>query len=272
MTTTNYNTHSKSYNHVFDELQDYMLTNEFIYRFSNKLDMIVKDKNTKHEANKPKIKENYKNNYNKLEKNSKTNNIDSNNNIFSPGEKDKLFWCFYSLQSGMENYELNKSASFKTEKDFKFKTAEKIKDYKDILKPLKLRVNEIQDELINQPCITIKGLVSLCYIYNINVIYIKNKTYYEILTNSTSIVNIIVENKVNDINKTYTYLNVTDEMIKSYKNNYWKIDNFNSPIKAISGYTLNELQDICKRLSISIEKDNKKLTKKELYENILRVL
>lgn len=253
MTLSTHN--SKNYNHVFNQLQDYMLTNEFIYKFSNK-----------YEDNK----------VDKQNKNNKKQIIKSEqivrNNQFSPIEKDKLFWCFYVLHSGMDIYELNKSAAFKTEKEFKYKTAEKIKDFKDTFKPLKMRINELQDEFINQPCISIKGLVCLCYIYNINVLYIRNKTYYEILTNSKENINVIVENKVNDITNIHVPLNITDEIIKSYKNDYWKIDNLNSPIKAISAYTLSELQDICKRLSIQTENDKKKMTKKELYENILRVL
>ena len=253
MTSGMYNSQSKSYNHVFNQLQDYMFTNEFIYKFSNRCEDDNKIKIRKiakpQEIIKPII-----------------------NDIFSPTEKDKLFWCFYVLQAGMDNYELNKSASFKTEKDFKFKSAEKLKEFKDTFKHLKLRVNELQDEFINQSCITLKGLVSLCYVYNINILYIKNKTYYEILTNSKEKINIIVENKVNEISNIFIPLNVTDETIQSYKNDYWKIDNMNSPIKAISAYTLSELQDICKRLSIQTENNKKKLTKKELYENILRVL
>lgn len=248
-----YNSQSKSYNHVFNQLQDYMFTNEFIYKFSNKCEDDIK---------------------NKIKKIAKPQQVIKPiiDDFFSPIEKDKLFWCFYVLQSGMDNYELNKSASFKTEKEFKFKTAEKLKDFKDQFKHLKLRVNELQDEFINQPCITLKGLVSLCYIYNINILYVKNKTYYEILTNSQEKINVIVENKVNNMNNIFIPLNINDETIQSYKNDYWKIDNMNSPIKAISAYTLSDLQDICKRLSIEIENNKKKLTKKELYENILRVL
>lgn len=249
-----HNLQNKNYNQVFNELQDYMFTNEFIYKFSNKCHDEIKSKKSNRNVKPQHIKKNISNDH------------------FSPHEKDKLFWCFYVLQSGMDNYELNKSASFKTEKEFKFKSAERVKDFKDTLKPLKMRINELQDEFINQPCITIKGLVALCYIYNINVFYIKNKTYYEILTNSEGKINVIVENKVNDITHIFIPLNVTDEMIKNYKNDYWKIDNMNSPVKAIGSYTLGELQDICKRLSFQIEKDNKRLTKKELYENILRVL
>lgn len=242
---------SHNYNHVFNELQDYMLTNEFIYKFSNNE---LKDK----------IKE----------KNNKTQNtiLKKNDNFIYPSEKDKIFWCFYILHKGIEEYELNKTISFKTEKEFKFKTAENIKKFKDTFKGLKLRVNELQDEFINQPCITIKGLVALCYMYDMNIMYVKNKTYYEIITNNEEKTNIIIENKENNINSIYIPFNVTQDMIKSYKDNYWKIENIGNPLKTVSSYTVAELQDICKRLSIQIEVNKKKLTKKELYENIIKLL
>jgi hypothetical protein len=240
---------SHNYNHVFNELQDYMLTNEFIYKFSSN---DLKDK----------IKE----------KKTENINLKKNDNFIYPSEKDKIFWCFYILHKGIEEYELNKTISFKTEKEFKFKAAENIKKFKDIFKGLKLRVNELQNEFINQDSITIKGLIVLCYMYDMNIMYVKNKTYYEIVTNNEGKTNIIIENKENNINFIYIPFNVTEDMIKSYKDNYWKIENIGNPLKAVSSYTLAELQDICKRLSIQIEVNKKKLTKKELYENIIKLL
>ena len=127
----------QSYNHVFNELQDYMFTNEFIYKFSNP----KKDykKNILSKIKQP--NENVKPIQKKEE------------DFFSPYEKDKLFWCFYVLQNGIDNYEFIKTITFKTEKEYKFKTAEKIKEYKEIFKSFKLKLNELQDEFINQPCI-----------------------------------------------------------------------------------------------------------------------
>jgi hypothetical protein len=248
--------HNKDYNLVFNELQDYMLTNEFIYKFSNKCE-INKKVVDKKESTETLVKY-----VNKIK-----------NDFISPIEKDKLFWCFYILQNGLENYEFIKTIVYKTEQEFKYKTAEKIKEHKNTFKSLKLKICELQDELINQPCITIKGLIALCHIYNINLLYVKNRTYYEIIVNDTNNQNIILDMK----DKTGKHLIhipsvVTDEMIKSYKDNYWKIDNpnnCNNPLKSISSYTLVELQNICNCLSIQSQKD-KKITKKELYEIILQ--
>lgn len=250
---------TKNYNHVFDELQDYMFTNEFIYKYCNY--------NKKNDVNNELKKKNSEIKHNAYKNNNTINN--TNNDYIFPVEKDKLFWCFYIIKNGVENYEFNKTISFKTEKDFKFVSAEKIKEFKDTFKSLKLKLNELQDELINQQCITFKGLVALCYIYKINILYVKNKTYYEIITNEDGNINVILERKENNITQISMPVNITDEMIKRYKNNYWKIENFNNPLKSISAYTLSELQEIYKKLNIEIE-NKKKLTKKELYENIMK--
>jgi len=61
-------------------------------------------------------------------------------------------------------------------------------------------------------------------------------------------------------------------MLESYKSNYWKIDNLNHPLKAMSAYTLSELQNIANKLSIPIKKDDKRLIKQELYENIIKII
>jgi hypothetical protein len=246
--------HAKDASYI-NELKDYMFTNECIYKNSNNSTKLNENKSKKINVTSKQVK-NFVN--------TKKNNIDN----FSPLEKDKLFWCFYVLHNGMENYEFIKTISFKTEKEFKFKTAEKIKDYKDTFKSLKIKLNNLQDEFVNEQTITLKGLVALCHMYNLNVLYIKKKTYYEILTNDTNKINLIVQTD----KEIFIPLNVTDDMIMSYKNDYWKIENPNSPLKSISSYTLLELQNICHKLSIQTEKDKKRLIKQELYESILRTL
>lgn len=257
------NKQEQNYNHVFNELQDYMFTNEFIYKYSTSKKDYKLEKTPNTSKQNKSNGTNHKHNHNVIKK--------EQSDFFSPYEKDKLFWCFYVLLNGMENYEFIKTVSFKTEKEFKFKTAEKIKEYKDVFKTLKLKLNELQDEFINQPCISIKGLIALCYIYNINIIYIKKKTYYEILTNDvddTHKMNIII----NDNDNIKIPFNITNDMLESYKSNYWKIDNLNHPLKAMSAYTLSELQNIANKLSIPIKKDDKRLIKQELYENIIKII
>jgi len=61
------------------------------------------------------------------------------------------------------------------------------------------------------------------------------------------------------------------EIIKKYKETYLKMSNFDTSLKSISSYKLDELIDLCKKLDLNIEEFKKKeckqkLTKKDIYE------
>ena len=60
-------------------------------------------------------------------------------------------------------------------------------------------------------------------------------------------------------------INVTIDKIDYYRNNFWKLENLDKPLKAVSSYKADELRDICKRLKI----ETIKLTKPQMYEKIL---
>ena len=259
---------------LLDGLQDFMLTDILINKYNvkkshlNKVEIININKIDKY------------NNHDKNTSVDKVNKLQNNENmvvtkcsitekkspdIFSPSEKDKLFWCFFVLVNGFEEYELSKKSSFKCEKEFKILSVEKLSAFKDKLKELKLKKTEIQDELVNQNVIGIKALYALCIINNMNLLYVKDRLLYELNTGAESEFKIII----NENNNIYIPYNLDDSKLAFYRENYWKIENIQKPLNAFSGYSLGELQDICKKLNISLVNDNKKKTKKELYENIL---
>jgi hypothetical protein len=62
--------------------------------------------------------------------------------------------------------------------------------------------------------------------------------------------------------------NVTSEQIEYYRSHFWKLENLDKPLKAVSSYKVDELRDICKRLNIEADKS----TKPQLYEKILNKL
>ena len=258
---------------LLSKLEKYALTSNIINKYSSSNSTNETRENTKQNINentkqninentKQNINENAKQNINENEKDKPTQKKALNN--FSPSEKDKLFWCFYIFLYGFEDYEIAKSSSFITEKNFKIKTVEKFPSFKGKIKEMKLKLNEIQDELVNQPIISIKSLQVLCLIYDINIFFIKNKTTYEIIVNDKPIKTII-----NDNNNIYMIDDINEEKLTYYRNNYWKIDNISKPLNAFSSYSLTELQDICKKLEIPIINDGKKIQKKDLYQSIL---
>lgn len=187
---------------------------------------------------------------------------------FSPHEKDKLFWCFYILINGFDSYQLNRGAAFKTEKDFKIEAVERLDSVKSKLKEKSIKLNDVKDELANSPCISVKGLYALCFLYEINVVYVANKTFYDISGSSdgTSPYQIIVNDK-----KTVFISNNSDETtLTHYRTNFLEIENINKPLLGIGSYTLQQLKDISNKLGLTFE--TKKPTKKEIYERLVHII
>lgn len=253
-----------SQDNIIQSLNDYMLNANFINKFIS--------------INKNEIKNDYKNNTNT---NTNTNTNINKKNIkiitpkisticqdrFSPEEQDKLFWCFYIFLYGFAEYQLAKTSIFKIEKDIKILSATKLVNVKNIIKENKLKMNELQNELTQQDIISVKGLYALCIIHNINILYIKNKTYYDIKVCDKQI-NVII----NTNNEIYIPDNINEIKITEYKNSYWKIENISKPLKSISSYSLAELQNICASFNIPIKTLNKNILKKQLYESIITLL
>ena len=250
---------------LLSKLEKYALTSNIINKYSSSNSTNETRENAKQNAKQNEnAKQNAKQNINENENEKDKPTEKKVLHNFSPSEKDKLFWCFYIFLYGFEDYEIAKSSSFITEKNFKIKTVEKFPSFKGKIKEMKLKLNEVQDELVNQPIISIKSLQVLCLIYDINIFFIKNRTIYEIIANDKPIKTII-----NDNNNIHMIDDINEEKLTYYRNNYWKIDNLSKPLSAFSSYSLTELQDICKKLEIPITTDGKKIQKKDLYQSIL---
>ena len=186
-------------------------------------------------------------------------------NIFFPKEKDQLFWCFYILHYGMEKYHLI-SNKYSEEKKIKIKIAESLKDNKTLFKPSKISRHIVENELVNEKKITMKTIHVLCYIFKMNIVYIKNSTYYEIIIDS--------EKPLFLINEKDNYFGcrnfVLSHKLQHYRDNFWKLENIGKPLKAISNYKTGEIKEIAERLKIDLyNKNQTKKTKKEIYENII---
>jgi hypothetical protein len=206
-------------------------------------------------------------------------------NHFIPTQKDKLFWCFYIILKGYDEYEMNRSTSFTVEKQLKIETVEKLKLIKEKLKELKLKRTELEDELVNKPTISLKGLYALCLVHNVSITYIYGRKYCEFFAMSpdTARKGTIVQNaKKEDMIKwimpvNVNAVNIEDEYLTTIRNEYWFIENIQKPLNAPSAYDLKELCDICEKLQIEThvkvsESKTKAKTKKQLYEEILEQL
>ena len=190
-------------------------------------------------------------------------NITNITDIFFPKQRDQLFWCFYIALYDLSNYDMVHNY-FTSEKEIKYNWIEEFRGKKEIFKPIKVSRNVVEDELANSRAITMASIKALCHLKDKNIFYVDDKKYYEIFTNDENPVYII--EKIDG--KYGLKQNVSKEKLDYYREHYWKLENLDKPLKAISSYKANELKDICKRLHI----DTLNMTKPQMYEKILTKL
>ena len=193
------------------------------------------------------------------------NNLKSSNSIFVPFEKDTLFWCLYIMKNGETNYELLNNRNYIIEKKLKIEYIEKIRKEKQLLKTYKFTtLSYLENRLANEDKIDVNTFLSLCVLENLNVMYINKKTYYQLSMSDDGPLHIIYS-----LDKYRFGHEINNTFVKS---SLFQIDNVNKPIQSISNYKIQELIDICEKLSIeTIDKEtNKKKNKNELYESLVQ--
>jgi len=283
-------TKTENTNNLVNSLQDYMFTSKNLTRYTKnmvQIDMKPKSiiKNYKYDAiniepiniepiiSQPLIIQSVTSEplIRQPRSNEKIIKVKEKDSIYRPKQKDSLFWCFYILKNGYSNYEMEINGQYFTvEKKEKFKYIDMIRKNKDILKIHKIKpLTELEDDLANKERISVKTFFALCILENINAILVDKRKIIELLCvdiDDKHPVNIIHRN-----NQTYEHhieLIVTPEILQKYRETYYKMINFDSTLKAIGSYNLEELTDLCKKLNINIEPsiDKKKKTKKDIYE------
>jgi hypothetical protein len=202
--------------------------------------------------------------------------------LYTPKQKDKLFWCFFILLYGKVEYDYTTHV-FETEKKFKIQSVEKLREMKMILRQYKLKYSDIEAELVSLPKITIKGIHALCILYKISVIYVKGNIYYILgATNEHSCYKncVIVEyshTQSKTYQKTHTQsntqigirLDASDAYIENIRNTKIRIKNYNKPMLSIASYTLPVLHEMAEILKITIYNEvGKKKLKKQLYQEV----
>jgi len=252
-------------NALLVDLEDYMFTSKNINRYTKH--MIQNVLEPKESTKNIKQRRNVEQRNVELPKNIKHQKREP---MYKPKQKDSLFWCFYILKNGFFNYEMEiNNQYFVVEKNEKFKYIELLRKGKDILKIHKIKpFTELEDDLANKDKISIKTFVALCIFENINILLVNNRKIYELLCidiDEKHPINIVHRN-----NKTYEHsieLDVTNEIIQKYRDTYYKMNNFESTLKSMGSYKLDELIELCKKLNINIEdeKGKPKMTKKDIY-------
>ena len=276
---------------ILYDLEDYMFTSKNMNRYTKHMiqnvtqpksstkyiEQINKEQINKEQINKEQI---HKEQINKEQINKRVVRLKEKKKdaMYKPKQKDSLFWCFYILKNGYFNYEMEiNNQYFVVEKNEKFKYIELLRKNKDILKIHKIKpLTELEDDLANKDKISIKTFVALCIFENINMLLVNNRKIYELLCtdiDESHPIHIVHRN-----NKTYEHsieLDTTNEIIQKYRDTYYKMNNFETTLKSMASYKLDELIELCKKFNINIEeytdsqkdeeKGKKKMTKKDIY-------
>ena len=134
-------------------------------------------------------------------------------------------------------------------------------------------ISNLESNLANDNNLNVNTFLTLCAIENINIIFLRKNTYYEMLMNDSDKIYIVHEiQSQSKYNNKYGYEMGTNESISNIRNTFFKLEAIHKPIKAISAYRLDELINICNKLVININNNitSKQKSKKELYESIIQ--
>ena len=287
--------------HNLHDLQDYMFTSDNLNRFTKHMIQIninpksslkniipdsLFDSDIEIESNNPTNHafDNKQNTNKKLVTPTNKNTVAKTDNktiinkkyemetIYKPKQKDSLFWCFYILKHGYSNYEMEiNNQYFTIEKREKFNYIEMLRKNKELLKLHKIKpFTELEDDLANKDKISVKTFFALCILENINVLLVDKRKIFELTCvdiDDKHPVNVVHRNRKNY--EHHIQLNVTDDILKNYRETYYKSNTLDASIKSIGSYKCDELIELCKKLDINInvkEEGKKKMTKKDIYE------
>lgn len=205
---------------------------------------------------------------------------------FVPGKEDQLFWLFFIMLNGFDEYNMITSNSFTLEKELKINYINKIKSNKTMLRNMKFnKLNDIETELINDKCISLKTFHILCVLENIEFVYLDKNVLFsypeidiselEIIVNNENENNSLMQTKlgklniIHKINEHYGYEFVNPKLLLNYIQNRLLISNLEHPLYAISHYKMDELKDIASKLNIKLHDEfGISLKKQELYDII----
>jgi hypothetical protein len=171
---------------------------------------------------------------------------------FISKDKDKLFWCFYYMKYGDLAYNSLPNRNIVTEKKFKIDMVYHLRENKSILKSYKfLSISDIENELVNDITpISINTFLSLCAIYNINIIFIKKQKYYYKLSlcNDDNEDEWFIINETKHNNNNSYILNQTNP--KNIIDKLYEIKSITKPLHSESYYKLDELKEMCNKLGL----------------------
>ena len=264
------NVESEDYNLVLKKLQNYMLSNDIMEQATQHLSTRFNSDRKMMTKKQEKLQEKQNQKETTLVKETKKTTL-------YPQYKDSLFWCYYILANSIDDFTFMEMTNkhFEIEKETKIKLVTLLRDKKDDIKRMKLKRTDLEDELVNETTISINTFLAICNLKDIHVLIVKDKIFYEIgEKEGDKCPNVVVYNTKDE--KYGINLEESNDKVAEYRDTLWKVESISKPVRGISYYKLNDLQDICTRVGIDItvtlETKTKNKTKMQLYEELVQKL
>jgi hypothetical protein len=207
----------------------------------------------------------------------KVNKPKQDNNIFEPKQKDTIFWCVFIYIYGYGEYSMIGSKYGNRELEEKQKMISYFKENPKSLKTTNHKITngniqEIHSEYLSvQNETTLLGVIGLAVFYNVRILLVdtSKKIYFDYHTNETTKTCVLLKNTGIRGQSKYTFdMSMTNEKIQTIQQTMLCLEHYTKPLRAISTYSLSELQEIGKKIGLYDETSNKKVKKQELYNEI----
>jgi len=234
-----------SYISFISQFEKYMITNDMYQKYNN-ISRKTNNEDTKTE---------------KMEQNKNYNH----NQIYIK-EYDKLFWCFYLMLHDKDTYFSVDNKHFQIEKQLKIDLVDKIRNNKGLMKEAKLKIADVENNVVNDKKTDISGFQAFCIYYNLNVLVCYNNIYYNFYNDDDEATSVIYIKS----NKFTCEKNINEYKINEIKNNYYLVDNPKKPLKSIGNYKIDDLIQLCKLFKIIYyDEHHKNFKKNKIYELVL---
>lgn len=208
---------------------------------------------------------------------------------FEPRQHDTLFWCLYIINHGYNDYiQIGRNYGVKEleekQKIFNYIKANPSKMKNTNYKITNIALQEIQSEMMTvQKQTSMQSMIAVFVYYHINLLIVdaSEKTMLEFWVNKEDIPCMNTKT-TSDSASTYVLYksktgkyklqmeNIATYKIFEMKDKYVVLDSYIKPLKSITHYKLEELEEIAKKLVIYNE--YKKYKKAELYQLVTDTL
>ena len=198
-------------------------------------------------------------------------------------DKDKLFWAFYIMLRGEDDYKYLKT-KFVVEKEIKISAVETMHKMSNVFKQHKLNKGRIETELSGDAALTLEGFFGLCIIHNISAMFMKRNCYFELYGVGDGESPYLVEEVEGGLG-IHVFKNevASNETANGIRKTKWRMENVLAPIKSVSSYTHAELLEIYNKVTSVTNNANtnananvkvtlEKKTKQILYDRICEYL